>query len=568
MNYAVAFAAGAALCLSLWRPVEVSASPVLLSLDVEEPGDDQALRRLDIRVPATYFITGQFAEEHREVVAALSKSGNTIGSHSYDHPHFKSLDPVAIDREITASKNLLESITGKPVAWFRAPYLEYDQRVLNSLRDNGFIGDSSDKDAWASQDLLFEIPISNFLDSSKIASDYDLLEESHYTGKQFEAALIKMYEEKAPSGEPLVILLHPSVSSKQSEALKSFIDTVRRAGGEFVTFDGYMAAVHQHRPIHRAVWLDMSRGVRNPAATAASLSGLGATDVFLMATDARGDRFYGDRKGHDSFGRTVALLRSKGLKVHAWISALADRKAIGKHPEWSMVAKDGTRSTEWMSPANPEVVAYLARTVKTLIKSYRLDGVCMDNLAYPNAEYDYSPLIIESYAKHEKLGRLPGLTELMNDDYTSWCSWRSSVIADLAGNIGNVVRRAGKGRVTFSSIVPGNSAINFREPEITGQNVELLGRSFDFLVADLPLSTRNGEMEKIPQKLLSLHLRAGKRPLWFRLIEPADPASMTPETITDAAAKLAKGSDGIGILTSVPTGNEAKIRQLFAGSAK
>jgi peptidoglycan/xylan/chitin deacetylase (PgdA/CDA1 family) len=567
MRYAFAIATGLALFLSLWRPAAVNASPVLLSFDVEEPGDDLALRQLDVKVPATYFITGQFASSHKEFVSELARGNNTIGSHSYDHPHFRSLQPDAIRNQLSSSKSLLESLSGRPVVWFRAPYLEYDERVLQSLREAGYIGDSSDKDSWANQDTIYELPVSNFLDSSLIASDYDMLAESHYSGKQFTDALTRMYHEKDSSGQPLVILLHPSVSVKQGDALKEFITSVRKSGGYFMSIDGYMASLNQRRPLRRAVWIDAKRGMKNPATTVEELSRLGATDAFLMATDARGKRYFGDHKGRDLFGKTVSLLKSKGIRVHAWVSALADHEKLSKHPDWGMIDKDGARSTEWMSPANPDVVSYVTGSVRNLLRRYRLDGICMDNLAYPNAEFDYSPGIIKAYADHEKIGHIPKLDELLNDDYTSWCAWRSTLIADFAAKTGKVVRREGKGHVEFSTIVPGNSAIDYRAPEISGQNVGLLGSKIDFIVADIPLTGQKEETAKIPLKLFSLHVRGGSKPLLLRFSETAAPLSASPETLSAAACQLKTGSDGISFLPFGTNDDQEKIRLVFKAAA-
>ena len=563
MKYTRAIAAGAALLLSLCRPALSGASPVILSLDVEEPGDDQALRRLDLKIPATYFITGQFATDHPEAVAALSNNDNTIGSHSFNHPHFNSLSPEAVRNEVTSSKNLLESITGKKVTWFRAPYLEYDDRLMQSLRDAGYKGDSSDKDSWANQATVLELPISNFEDSSLIASDYDMLEEEHYTGRQFRDALMKMYREKDKSGAPLVVLLHPSISSREAGALHEFIDMVRRSGGEFFSIDGYLAGFREHHPVRKAVWIDPSDSGPAPEMLARDLSARRVTEVFLKATDKEGNRYYGGRTGTDRYGKLVAALKFRGLKVHAWISTLADRKALEKHPEWGMIAKDGTRSDRWMSPGNPEVTAYLSRTIRTLAATYRIDGICMDNLAYPDAEFDYTPAIVEAYAKHENIGHLPKLEELMNDDYTSWCAWRSTVIANLAGRLRNTAKHVGKGPIECSAIIPGNTAGNYRIPETSGQNVGLLCQHIDLVVADIPLGSKDANLYSLPLNAFAMHIRAGGKPVLYRLNDTASPQPVSDEVRAEAAGKLATGSDGVSLLPHDTSTGRQRLGKVF-----
>lgn len=189
-----ALAAFFAFCLSAWNPAAASSSPVLLSFDVEVAADEPALRQLNIAVPATYFITGKFSENNNLLVKSLAKAGNTIGSHSSSHPHFNTLDENMITEELSSSKNLLELISGKPVLWFRAPYLEYDLRVMQTLKALGYLGDSSDKDSWTHQEVVYEMPISNFMDASLIASDYDMIEDK----KIFVATVRRCAEKDVP----------------------------------------------------------------------------------------------------------------------------------------------------------------------------------------------------------------------------------------------------------------------------------------------------------------------------------------------------------------------------------
>ncbi len=566
MKYAFSFASGLALWLSLLGPAtKADASPVLLSFDVEEQADDQLLRKIDIKVPATYFVTGEFAKEHPDAVAELAKGSNTVGSHSYDHPHFTSLRPDEITSQLTRSKQLLESITRKPVRWFRAPYLDYDDRVMQALHDCGFIGDSSDKDSWAKQSTVFELPISNFLDSSLIASDYDMLTEARFSRKQYTEALERMYREKDASDQPLIILMHPSVSSQQIDAVHDFIGFVRKSGGRFVSADTYLNEWKAERPRRRALWIGAKEEARPAAEIAAEAKSLGATDVFLMATDAKGNRYFGMSQGTDRFGTTAALLRARGIRVHAWISALADEKAVAQHPSWAMTAKDGTRSTSWMSPANPEVADYVRQTIQQLVRDYHVNGISLDNLAYPSAEFDYAPEIVQAFAQHEKLNHAPKLDELVNEYYTEWCTWRSLLISRFAGDVGNEFRKSGN-RIELSAIVQVNAAINFREHETSGQNVGLLADNIDLVVADVPLSAKSGEQEPLLLQVFAQHLRSGSRHVMARLHDGAEPVSAA--VVGKTAGRLTRGIDGIGFIADRYEAGTEKPKQAFSASRR
>src|SRR5438309_2244571 len=47
----------------------------------------QLLRLLEkYRVPATFFVLGKYAEQHRGLTAEIMAAGHTIGNHTYRHP--------------------------------------------------------------------------------------------------------------------------------------------------------------------------------------------------------------------------------------------------------------------------------------------------------------------------------------------------------------------------------------------------------------------------------------------------------------------------------------------------
>ena len=543
-----------AVWLNLLQSTVLFASPVLLTFDVEAPADEKALKKLDPDVPATYFVTGEFAVEHKELVAALSKGNNTVGSHSFSHPHFKSLDSNTVLADLSVSKKILESITGKPLVWFRSPYLEYDERTLHALKLLGFQGDSSDKEPWSDQVMLCELPVSGREDGSLIASDYDMIETYHFSKSLYQSTLRQFYQEKASSGQPVVILIHPSVSVKYPDDLRRFITYVKKKHGEFFSIDSYCAKLQKPRPHHFAVWADLSDGVGDPESIASCLRGAGATDVFLKVPEVMASQSNSLHDGWEMFGNMVSILHAKGLKVHAWLSPLASHTAITQHPQWAMTEKNLTRSAVWMSPGNPEVASCTAESIKELIRRYRPDGICLDNLSYPSSEYDYSPQMIEAFAKHHHLKQTPTLTMLMNNYYTEWCNWRAQVISSFAGKIGETVRREGKGAVAFSATISSNSAVNYRTVEMSGQNFAMFDRNFDFLVPDIILSRKESavDVEKLRLTLFALRVSAGKRPLMLRVSDVLEAAPVSAESLAIVSGQLSIGVDGISLFPSLP----------------
>lgn len=71
---------------------------------------------------ATFFIIGENALEHPEIVRRIERDGNEIGNHSYTHPNLAEVSPLGAMLELNATQRLIEAYTGHSTRLFRAPY--------------------------------------------------------------------------------------------------------------------------------------------------------------------------------------------------------------------------------------------------------------------------------------------------------------------------------------------------------------------------------------------------------------------------------------------------------------
>lgn len=89
-------------------------------------------------VKATFFLCGFWAEEYPEMVKAIDDDGHQIGNHSSTHPHMNQLGVEQIKKELNDYDDLIESIIGKRTTIFRAPFGEYNDVVIKTVRDAGY----------------------------------------------------------------------------------------------------------------------------------------------------------------------------------------------------------------------------------------------------------------------------------------------------------------------------------------------------------------------------------------------------------------------------------------------
>ncbi|MGI6150834.1 MAG: polysaccharide deacetylase family protein [Christensenellales bacterium] len=155
-------------------------------------------------VKATFFLVGRWVREFPEETKAIVEAGHLIGSHSDTHAHFCSLSNEQIEKEIKATEDALISAGAKKPTLFRPPFGEYDDRVVQKLRDLGY------------QVIQWSIDTLDW-------------KEGRTAGQVLEVVL-----RKAAPGS--IILCHNNAQSIV-EYLPSLIDELSSRGYEFVTVD-------------------------------------------------------------------------------------------------------------------------------------------------------------------------------------------------------------------------------------------------------------------------------------------------------------------------------------------
>jgi polysaccharide deacetylase family protein (PEP-CTERM system associated) len=146
--------------------------PVVLSFDVEEHHRIEAAAGLEIdsglqgeyrermrrvtlwileqlaerRIRATFFIVGQVAVSHPELVRSVHEAGHEVASHGWDHRRVLAMTPAALREDVRKSKDALEQACGAVVLGYRAPTFSIVRRTawaLDILAELGLLYDSS-----------------------------------------------------------------------------------------------------------------------------------------------------------------------------------------------------------------------------------------------------------------------------------------------------------------------------------------------------------------------------------------------------------------------------------------
>lgn len=90
-------------------------------------------------VHGTFFMVGKFAKTERDLARRVAEAGHLIGNHTWSHPDLSRARAANVLDELTRTNDLLASITGKPVRYFRPPYGARRPYVLKLARQLGLI---------------------------------------------------------------------------------------------------------------------------------------------------------------------------------------------------------------------------------------------------------------------------------------------------------------------------------------------------------------------------------------------------------------------------------------------
>lgn len=94
-----------------------------------------ALDALDVR--ATFFVIGERAQRHPELMRRIVAEGHLVANHSWEHAALPFCASSTIRADLERTQDAIELACGVRPAWFRPPYGLRDPRVLSAARELG-----------------------------------------------------------------------------------------------------------------------------------------------------------------------------------------------------------------------------------------------------------------------------------------------------------------------------------------------------------------------------------------------------------------------------------------------
>jgi len=265
----------------------------------------------------------------------------------------------------------------------------------------------------------------------------------------------------------------------------------------------------------RALWVVRST-LSSPDAISTMVEAAreGGFNTLLVQVRGRGDAYYigsseprppvlAAQTSFDPLADVILKSHAVGLRVHAWVNvnlvaSAADLPAarehlVYRHPEWLMVpqalavdlARVHPRSPEYLgrlaryirrhanqlegiyvSPLVEEAANHAASIVRDIATRYEVDGVHLDYVRFPSADFDYSPAALAAF-RQSVLPYLASADQLRYDAsaeqnplvYTQvfserWLTFRQTQLARLVVKLRDAVKLARPSALLSAAVVP------------------------------------------------------------------------------------------------------------------
>ncbi len=121
--------------------VDTEEKKIAISFDAAW-GDQYTEGILDIlekhNVKATFFLVGFWVDKYPDMVKKIHDKGHDVGNHSSTHPHMSKLSREQIAQELNTTGDKIQKITGTKSILFRPPFGDYNNRLIETAKENGY----------------------------------------------------------------------------------------------------------------------------------------------------------------------------------------------------------------------------------------------------------------------------------------------------------------------------------------------------------------------------------------------------------------------------------------------
>jgi len=168
-------------------------------------------------IKASFGMTGVWAEANPDLLQRIVNEGHHLINHSWNHPSFNTLSSAQRADQLKRTEDVVREISGVDMRpWFRPPYGEYNDSVLNDLAANGY----GINVLWSTDSL-------------------------GWNGLSAAGVIQRVVDQAVPGG---IGLFHVGAASSDAAALQGIIDRLRERGYRFDTVEAMAGMDERYFP--------------------------------------------------------------------------------------------------------------------------------------------------------------------------------------------------------------------------------------------------------------------------------------------------------------------------------
>jgi uncharacterized lipoprotein YddW (UPF0748 family) len=139
---------------------------------------------------------------------------------------------------------------------------------------------------------------------------------------------------------------------------------------------------------------------------------------------------------------------------------------IGRLARWGRANSDLARGV-YLSPLSADAAAHVASAVKRMVTRHVLDGVHLDAVRFPGADFDYSRAALAAFrsdlrprlspAERDRLDQVEAIDPFgyAEDFPVEWRRFRVTRLTSLVARVRNVVRSVAPDAIVSATVIPG-----------------------------------------------------------------------------------------------------------------
>jgi uncharacterized lipoprotein YddW (UPF0748 family) len=264
------------------------------------------------------------------------------------------------------------------------------------------------------------------------------------------------------------------------------------------------------------------------------------------------------RSGFDPLAETIATAHDSGMRVHAWLNVnlvasttelpASRDHVIYQHPEWLMVPRELAAGLLALDVRNPEYLGRLARwaranprrlegfyisplhtgaqieiaaTVKDVVTRYPFDGVHLDHIRFPGADFDYSRAALDAFrtemrarlslAERARLDSMQTIDPFAYPGELSdeWRLFRQTQVTALVTRLRSTAKAIRPGIVVSAAVIP--------DPELAARQAFQDWRTWlDNGFIDALCPVWDAPEAQSAAIIADVRAFAGSKPVWIR----------------------------------------------------